>query len=311
MKVIATLKTNLSLDTGSVGTYPKSRADLFTDQSSVALNYNNFEVAIGRLGALTSPFGDYSGYRRLRANPTACAMGDLGVGGMTINNFVVDNAIVLSTTNQEGVFGTLLYSNGDHATEDLGGDQEHNYRWTDRHHLMQGLVGYRSGPFVGGIIYSHDMPALNSRGLKKANADTVHLTASYHFGSFLLGGTAFYGRNLSSAYATQAPALGINGRDFGASEQGLTTRSLYLGIALPRKPHFFSVSAGYGRSEWKGLSTMTKTPLEGEMFRLAGVYRYHLSKSTYCYTAGAVTRGRDLLDNVSGHMLSAGVVTRF
>lgn len=312
LTVKAVLTSGLNTDTGSVAMYPMSAANLFSVQSSVALRFKNLEIAFGRLGALSGPCGDYAGYRRLQMNPTGSAIGDLGIGGMSVNHFVVDNAVVLTSTNNTGVFGSFLYSNGDHAVANMGGDQENTLDWSDRRHLIQGLVGFREGPLSMGMILTHDRPVTNMRrGLRKKAANLVHITAKWNAGDFAITGTAFYATNLTGSFQTPAVGLGIHPRDLGTSEKGLTTKSLYGGVNFPRGQHFYALSLGVGQTEWKGETRLTKGELKGNHVRIGGLYRYHLSQKTHVYFAGAVKHGKDLAKATGGHMLTGGLVHKF
>lgn len=311
--VTAVLEGALNVDDGSTRTFPGSGSNLFSFASYLAVSHGNYEVAFGRMPTLTSPYGAYSAYNKLGVNPTRSALSEIGIGGMTINQFMVDNAVVITTKNRQGLFGTLLYSNGD--TDDSAVNQESTYDWTDRRHLMQGMVGWKQGAFGTGLIYTHDMPAATKAGeklVRKNAADMLHFNMSYDFGPFKLTGTAFYGRNMKNSFSTMATAMGISGKDFGSSNKLLTTKSIYGGVSIPMGPHFVSVSAGYGETEWKGNVTPRLTKeTEGSIARVGAIYRYHFSKRTHVYAAGAYLHGKDLLEGNTGNMLSAGMVHKF
>lgn len=313
------LTSALNVDSGSVRQFPQSGSNLFSMESSLSIGNEDVEIQFGRLGALTSTYGTWSAYNRLRMNATRSGLSELG-SGMHVNHFVLDNAVLITTKNKSGLFGSFFYSNGDNAENPQTGeviDQEARYDWSDRRHMMQGLVGYKKGPFASGIIYSYNMPVQYPGSVRKDNEQHVHYTASWDFGSCMVTGTLYWAKNVRSAFTNQATtyfdAIGADkaSRDVNKSMKGLEVKSLYMGVAVPMGSNFLGLSAGYGTAAWKGSAVAGVTKTDGDMFRFGGVYRYSLSKSTYLYAAGAYLHGDDLLKAATGHMFSAGMVHKF
>ncbi len=321
--VKAHLATALNIDSGSIREFPLQGSNtLFNLESSLSIGNDNVEVQFGRIGALTSTYGTWNGYTRLRINPTRSALKELG-GGMHVNHFVLDNAVLVTTKNREGLFGTLLYSNGDRNKKSFNDstvvDQESAYDWEERRHMAQGLVGFKRGPFMTGLIYSYDTPVEHPGQPKKANEQHLHYTMSWDFGSFLLSGTAYWAKNARSAFSTSLnehfKAAGASGQDLGIinrSCKGLEIKSLYLGAGIPLGKDFAGISMGYGKAEWDGDALKnTSVETEGDMYRFGGVYRYGFSKSTYAYGAAVYLHGDKLLKAVTGTVLAAGLVHKF
>lgn len=302
-----TLESALDPATGSIRQYPNSADRLFSRQSSLTVGNRTFELALGRIGTITSPNGPYSFYSRLGMNPTRSALGELGVGGMTINHHIVDNAVVLDMKTPQNVIGTILYSNGD-VTAD-GVDQEQTLDWSDRRHLMQGALGWRSNKLRIGLIYTHEMPVINANnGMRKDAADMIHATAGWNFDGFGVSGTLFYAKNTTLAFGTPVAKMGVAPADLAVSNEGLETKSFYLGLSIPRGPHFLSLSGGYGKTTWKGETAASNLANdEGDLWTVAGVYRYSFSKRTNLYFAAARVDGSDLTDAASRHIVTTGI----
>ena len=73
----------------------------------MSIGNEDVEIQFGRLGALTSTYGTWSAYNRLRMNATRSGLSELG-SGMHVNHFVLDNAVLITTKNKSGLFGSFF-----------------------------------------------------------------------------------------------------------------------------------------------------------------------------------------------------------
>ena len=275
---------------------------LFGGESSLALQGDFGEIALGRVGALTSPFGRWGVYG-LEATPFGNGWGRSGgVHWMAGAGDRVDNSISYATPNFNGwqAFGQFSFSTGTN-----GGAVAEQAKW--EHNTRRGGVAlrYKTDSFTAiGVVEQ----IWNTEGLENADygKDTTIASAAVNFLTvpnvriFLMGQ---YFKNVYAAPGTPVHSAqklignglnkatnktGIEGRGFDGYNVGINAQIKVWGGDL-------YLTTAYDDWEYKG-DVVDGQETDLKRYLVGAAYEYPLSKTVHVYGSANWTHGSGLFD---------------
>lgn len=275
---------------------------LWGGESSLAVQSRYGELAFGRVGALTSPFGRWGVYG-LEATPFGNGWGRSGgvhhVAGMADR---VDNAISYASPDFDGwkMFGQFSFQTGSNPTP--GVEQS---KW--KHNTRRGALAlrFKNEQFTAIAVVEQ---IWNTEGLANADfgEDTTIASAAVNFLTvpsvrlFLMGqylknvynapGTPVHSaaKLLGAGLNTATNPTGIEGRGFDGFNVGVNAQIKLWGGDL-------YLTTGYNDWEYKG--DVVEGQETGLKHYLVGAaYEYPLSKRVHIYGSANWTHGTGLFD---------------
>ncbi|MEF9995561.1 MAG: porin [Burkholderiaceae bacterium] len=267
VKAIFALENGFNLDTGKLG----EDGNLFSRQAYLGLDSGMGKVAIGRLAALSSAYGDFD--MSWQMDPFEGGMGDAGLSAFPMP-WNVNNAAVYRSPDMKGLIVSGMYSFATDGKEQPGLDNNTRYAGV--------AANYAVGGLWSGLTYETITAVANS-GI--ADQKILKVAANYDFGmvkpflAYAKGGDWQLGNN-------------YQGGDLGTT--AFDTDSYLVGFTAPLFKGLLRGS--YQLLDGKAANNAAGEKVEAERQVWSLGYTYDLSKRTTVYGVVSMSIGGQSFD---------------
>lgn len=280
------LQSSFAPDTGNF-----YNQGVFFGQSMVALGGNWGEFALGRIGAMKSPNGDYSQFFEFGGiSPIHGNIPYGGVGYTFLTDGYLNNALVYKSPEVGPFRFGLQYSNGTmDETGEFGNDNK----------LLTFATRYKFGNLRGGLMLTWQTHGQQEGNQNAKINDTYDLffAVNYRFPKYALKLAYQY------VYDGFGPGPFLNWSHFGlkpTNGRGFDTQALMLGIEFfPTGADSIGFALQGNRTEYKGNSPAADDgDTTGWRINPALIWRHKLSKHLAVYSAVTWSHGTGVYDRI-------------
>ena len=269
------LENGFSIDTGKLG----QDGRLFGRQASVFLRGDFGEIAMGRMGALSSGCGGYtvtydyglafgSGWSDTLGSKSLFFLGDRSR---------MDNTFTYVTPQFAGMKVYAQYSFNADGAEDAQESKNKRY-------IGLGAV-YQTGPLTATLVV--DTVKNDSESTNTKDALGVSFDTSYDLGVAKISGMAVYGQNEKTMAGYSITDDAVYGKTL--KNEGLKGYGLGLGVTAPVAGGTVYAQVNYTDAESE--VDVASTSYEMDRWGLAAAYVYKLSKRTSLYALAGYNEG--------------------
>ncbi len=280
------LQSSFAPDTGSF-----YNQGIMFGQTMVVLGGSWGEIAMGRIGALKSPNGDYSQFYEFGGiSPMHTNFPYEGVGYTFLTDGYLNNSLVYQSPEIGPFRFTAQYSNGMmEETGEYGNDNK----------LLTLSTRYKFGNWRGGLMLTwqtHGQQEGNQRAKINDTYDAF-FAINYRFPKYALKLAAQY------VYDGFGPGPFLNWSHFGlkpTNGRGFDTTALMLGVELyPTGVDTVGLVVQGNHTEYKGNSPEAENgDTKGWRINPALIWRHKLSKRFTIYTAASWSHGTGVYDRI-------------
>lgn len=272
-------------------------------QSMVVLGGRWGEFAVGRIGALKSPNGDYSQFYEFGGiSPVHTNFPYEGVGYTFLTDGYLNNALVFQTSEIGPFRFTAQYSNG--TMEETG-------EYGDDNHLLTLALRYKFGNWRGGTMLTwqtHGQQEGN-QGTKINDTYDLFTAINYRFPDFSLKFAYQY------AYDSFGPGPFLNWSHFGLKPEngrGFDVHSFMVGVELyPTGIDTIGIALNNNYTSYKGEgSDAVGGNLGGWRINPAFIWRHKLSKRLTLYGAASYSKGFGVYDRIDNRRANSTKLDR-
>ena len=269
------LENGFSIDTGKLG----QDGRLFGRQASVFLRGDFGEIAMGRMGALSSGCGGYtvtydyglvfgSGWSDTLGSSSLFFLGDRSR---------MDNTFTYVTPQFAGMKVYAQYSFNANGAEKAHESENKRY-------IGLGAL-YQAGPLTATLVV--DTVKNDSESTNTKDALGVSFDTSYDLGVAKISGMAVYGQNEKTMAGYSITDDAVYGKTL--KNEGLKGYGLGLGVTAPVAGGTVYAQVNYTDAESE--VDVASTSYEMDRWGLAAAYVYKLSKRTSLYALAGYNEG--------------------